>query len=160
VIAAAGAGPAPYYAEAKAYLAGPYKGAPLSVAIITPATAGPFDLGTIVTRTAIYLDPETAQINAISDPIPSVLQGIPLDVRSIQVRLDRPAFTLNPTSCDPTEVRGQAISTLSQIASLKSRFQLAECTRLPFKPKLALKLTGGTKRAGHPALTATLTARA
>ncbi len=81
---AAGAGPAPYNAQGTAYLAGPYKGAPLSLAIVTPAIAGPFDLGTIVVvRTALYVDPETAQITAVSDPIPSILQGIPLDVRSV-----------------------------------------------------------------------------
>jgi hypothetical protein len=159
VIAGAGAGPAPYYAQGEAYLAGPYKGAPISLAIITPASAGPFDLGTIVTRTALHLDPETAQIDAVSDPIPAILEGIPLNIRTVQVRLDRPGFTLNPTSCDPSEVKGQAISTLGQVASLASRFQLAECTRLPFKPKIAFSLKGGTKRGDHPALTAILKAR-
>lgn len=159
-MAGAGAGPAPYYAKADAYLSGPYKGAPLSLAIIAPATAGPFDLGTIVTRTALYLNPETAQINAVSDPIPSILQGIPLDIRSVQVKLDRPGFTLNPTSCDPSEVKGRALSTLGQLASLASRFQLAECGRLGFKPKMTLSLKGGgTKRGGHPALTVVLKPR-
>ena len=101
---AAGAGPDPYNAQGKVYMAGPYHGAPLSLAIITPAAAGPFDLGTVLTRVALHIDPSTAQITAVSDPIPSILQGIPLDVRSAQVRLDKPNFTLNGTSCDPSQV--------------------------------------------------------
>jgi hypothetical protein len=156
VTAAAGAGPAPYYAPGKAYLTGPYKGAPLSLAIVTPATAGPFDLGTIVVRSALYVDSKTAQITAVSDPIPTALQGIQLDVRSIQVKLDRPEFSLNPTSCDPMSFGGQETSTLSQVASLQSRFQVGECGQLAFKPKMTLGLRGGTGRNAHPALTATL----
>ena len=160
VHAAAGAGPAPYNAPGTAYLAGPYKGAPLSLAIITPAVAGPFDLGTIVVRTALHLDPKTAQITATSDPIPQILQGIPLDVRSVQVRLDKPSFTLNPTSCDPTQVTGSLLTTTGAAAALNNRFQLAECDRLAFKPKMALFLKGGTKRSQFPALTAILRPRA
>jgi len=159
VVAGAGAGPAPYYANGKAYLAGPYKGAPLSMAIITPATAGPFDLGTIVVKTALYLDPKTARITAVSDEIPSILQGIPLDIRTVDLFLDRPQFTETGTSCDPSSVDGQLTSTLGAVAPLSSRFQLAECSSLGFKPKLSLRLKGGTKRGKHPALTAILTAR-
>jgi hypothetical protein len=159
VVAGAGAGPAPYYAQGKAYLAGPYKGAPLSMAIITPATAGPFDLGTIVVRTALYVDPRTARLSAISDPIPSVLQGIPLDVRTVDVSLDRPEFTFNPTSCNPMSVDGSLTSTLGQTAPLSSRFQVGECGRLGFKPRMSLSLKGGTTRGKHPALTAILTPR-
>jgi hypothetical protein len=160
VIAGAGAGPAPYYASGKAYLAGPYKGAPLSMAFVTPAVAGPFDLGTIVVRAALHVNSKTAQISAVSDPLPTILEGIPLDVRSVQLRIDKPQFTLNPTSCDPTAVTGSLLSTLGQSAALQSRFQLAECGRLAFKPRLKLALKGGTKRGSYPALTATLTPRA
>ena len=155
--AGAGAGPSPYYAHGNAYLAGPYKGAPLSLVVITPAVAGPYDLGTIVVRAALRLDPSSGQITAESDPIPSILQGIPLDVRSIDVQIDRPSFTLTGTSCDPSAVTGSALSTLGQIAPLLSRYQLGECTGLAFKPKLAIRLFGSVKRAGNPALKATLT---
>jgi hypothetical protein len=153
----AGAGPAPYYTQGRAYLAGPYKGAPLSMAIVTPATAGPYDLGTVVVRSALRVDPETTRITAVSDPIPQILQGIPLDVRSIQLKLDKPDFTLNPTSCDPFAVTGQLISTLDQSAALQNSFQVAECGRLAFKPKLSLRLKGGTRRGDHPTLRAVLT---
>jgi hypothetical protein len=157
VTVGAGAGPAPYYANGAAYLAGPYEGAPLSLAIVTPAAAGPYDLGTVVVRTALHLDPETAQITATSDPIPQILQGIPLDVRSVQIALDKPNFALNPTSCDPFSIEGQLTTGLSQSASLESRFQVAECGRLAFKPKLAFRLKGGTSRGAHPALSSVLT---
>jgi hypothetical protein len=159
VYAAAGAGPAPYNAPGKVYLTGPYKGAPLSLAIVTPATAGPFDLGTIVVRAALHLDLKTAQITATSDPIPTILQGIPLDIRSVSIRLDKPGFTLNPTSCDPTSVGGSLLTTTGAIAQLSNRFQLAECGRLKFKPSLKLSLKGGTTRAKYPALTAVLKPR-
>jgi hypothetical protein len=154
VAVAAGAGPAPYRAQGSAYLAGPYKGAPISVAIITPAVAGPFDLGTVVTRTALYVDPQSARIHAVSDPIPTILEGIPLDVRSIDLNLDRRSFALNPTSCDPTAFSGQALSLLGQSASISQRFQVGGCGSLGFKPKLSLKLKGKTKRGGFPALRA------
>jgi hypothetical protein len=159
VVAAVGAGPSPYYAKGDAYLAGPYKGAPVSLAVITPAVAGPFDLGTIVIRTPLHIDPSTAQISATSDPIPQMLDGIPTDVRSIEVVLDRPEFTLTGTSCNASQVSGELTSTAGLSTSLSSRFQLSDCGRLPFAPKLSLRLKGKTTRAQYPALTATLTAK-
>jgi hypothetical protein len=154
---AAGAGPAPYRVKGTAYLAGPYQGAPLSLAIVTPAVAGPFDLGSVVVRSALHVDPETTQITVKSDPIPRILQGIPLDIRTISMQIDRPSFTRNPTSCDPSTVSAQAISLLGQPSLLSRRFQLGNCGALAFKPKLALRLKGGTRRTQNPALRATLT---
>jgi hypothetical protein len=153
---AAGAGPAPYNTQGTAYLAGPYKGAPLSMAIVTPATAGPFDLGTVVVRVALFIDRDSAQITAVSDRIPSILQGIPLDIRAAKVTLDRQSFTRNGTSCDPSSFEGSLVSTLNSTASLSERFQLGECSSLAFKPKLGIRLIGGTKRGAHPALQASL----
>ncbi|HEU4707523.1 MAG TPA: hypothetical protein VFS64_10065 [Solirubrobacterales bacterium] len=154
---AAGAGPTPFHTQGTAYLAGPYKGAPLSLAIVTPAIAGPFDLGTVTVRTALYVDPETAQGRAVSDPLPTILDGIPLDIRSVAVSLDRPGLTLNPTSCEPMSIVGTATSSLGSAASLTSPFQVGGCSALKFKPKLSLKLSGGTKRGKNPALRAVLT---
>lgn len=153
---ASGAGPAPYWVTGHAYLAGPYKGAPLSLAIVTPAVAGPYDLGDVVVRAALYVDPETTQITVKSDPIPTMLQGIPLDVRTVAVKMDRPQFTLNPTSCEKMSVGGQATSLFGAISPLSSPFQVSDCRSLAFKPKLSLALKGSTHRSGHPALTATL----
>jgi len=155
----AGAGSNPFHAAGKAYLAGPYKGAPLSLAVVVPAVAGPFDLGTVVVRNALNIDPATTEITAVSDEFPSILQGIPLDIRSVDLRLAKPSFTLNPTSCDPMAITGAATSLLGQEAALKSPFQVGGCGALKFKPGLSLKLSGGTTRAKYPALTAQLVAR-
>ncbi len=156
---AAGAGPTPFHATGRVYLTGPYKGAPLSVVIITPALAGPFDLGAVVVRTALYVDPKTAKARAVSDPLPTILEGIPLDLRSASLRMDRPQLTLNPTSCEPSSVNAISTSVFGQAAALQSRFQVGGCESLPFRPKLALRLLGGTKRGDHPRLQGVLTAK-
>jgi hypothetical protein len=157
VTVAAGSGPSPIHVTGHAYLAGPYKGAPLSMVIVTPAVAGPFDLGVVVVRVALQVNPETAQIHAVSDPLPTILDGIPLDVRSIELDLGRPGFTLNPTSCEAKAIEGQVSTQPGQSASLTNRFQVGECGRLSFKPKLSISLKGSTKHTGHPALKAVLT---
>ena len=144
VTAAAGAGPDPYYVEGHAYFAGPYKGAPFSIAIITPALAGPFDLGDVVVRAGIYINPNTAQVTVKSDEIPSELKGIPLDLRSINVDLSRSGFTVNPTDCEALSVTGQETSTIGQTASLFDRFQVGGCEKLAFKPTFKV-----TTHAGH-----------
>jgi len=153
----AGAGPAPYYAQGRAYLSGPYKGAPLSLAIVTPAVAGPYDLGTVVVRAAVYVNPETARISTKSDPIPAILEGVPLDVRSVAVKLDKPGFTLNPTSCDPMAIAGTWLSTLGQAVPLSTRFQVGDCGRLGFAPKLRATIFGKTRRGGNPSFKTVLT---
>ncbi|MBS1879691.1 MAG: hypothetical protein JST31_09275, partial [Actinobacteria bacterium] len=129
----------------------------LSLVIVTPALAGPYDLGTVAVRAALRVDPRTAAVSVVSDPIPTILQGIPLDIRSLTIAIDRPGFTRNPTSCDPSAVGAEAISPTGSVAALSSRFQLSGCGRLGFEPKLQLALRGATGRSGHPALKATLT---
>jgi hypothetical protein len=153
-----GAGSSPYRVEGTVYLAGPYHGAPLSLAIVTPAVAGPFDLGTVVVRAAVDVDPSTGRISVRSDPLPSMLDGVPLDIRSLQFELDKPELIRNPTSCEPGAVSAEAVSTSGKVASLSSRFQVGDCAALPFKPKLALRLSGAQGRNGHPALRASLRA--
>jgi hypothetical protein len=145
----AGAGPAPYALSGNAYLAGPYRGAPLSLALITPALAGPFDLGTVLVRVALRLDSRTTRVRAISDPFPAALGGVPIDLRSVALRLD-PGFARNPTSCYPLEFTGAN-------RSQSAHFQVGDCRRLAFAPKLAIALKGSSARGSHPALSATLT---
>jgi hypothetical protein len=165
--AGVGAGSSPLYVPGTAYLSGPYKGAPLSLAVITPAVAGPFDLGTVVVRAALEVDPQTAQVHAISDEIPHILQGIPLHLKDLRVTMDRPEFTLNPTSCDPMAIEGNATGAGADLltaaddtlAALFNRFQVGGCRGLGFKPRLSFNLKGGTKRGAHPALRAVLKAR-
>ena len=156
VTVGAGPGSNPFHAHGNAYLAGPYKGAPMSVAVITPAVAGPFDLGTVVVRNALYVDPETAQGRVVSDPFPKLLDGVPLRLRSIDVNLDRPSFTLNPTNCSPLAITAKLTSTDGATASPSNHFQASGCEKLGFKPDLKLSLKGDTKRGGHPALKAVL----
>ena len=159
VTTGAGTGPDPFFLGGKAYLTGPYKGAPYGLAVVVPAVAGPLDLGTVVVRQALYIDPTTAQVTDVSDPLPTILDGIPLRIRRIDVNLNRPDFTINPTSCAPMNVNAIASSTQGTVTGLSSRFQAGGCQGLGFSPKLKMALTGkGKTRSGdHPTLTATLT---
>jgi hypothetical protein len=156
VAVTAGAGPSPYQTSGSLYLAGPYKGAPLSLVAIAPAVAGPFDLGVVVVRSPAYVDPVTAVVTVKTAPIPTILQGIPLDVRSIEAKVDRDRFMLNPTSCEPKQLGTTALG-LDSEASLSSYFQASECDQLGFKPSLKLSFKGGTRRTKHPALKSVLT---
>jgi hypothetical protein len=165
---ASGSGPEPLHIDGgKAFLAGPYNGAPLSLAVITPAMAGPFDLGTVVVRVALFVDPRTAQVRALTDPIPHIYGGAPLDIRSVAVKIDRPGFALNPTGCDPSAfsgtLRGGGADPTNPAAftslAVSSPYQAANCEALGFKPKLTLRAFGSTRRTKNPKLRATLVAR-
>jgi hypothetical protein len=140
------------------YLAGPYKGAPYSLVVKVPAQAGPFDLGTVVVRNALRIDPTTTQVTAESDPLPQILEGIPISYRDVRVEIKRPEFTVNPTNCSQFAVTSLLTSSSGQTATPRAPFAAANCERLGFKPTLALQMKGQTKRAGNPALTATLKA--
>jgi len=163
---AAGSGSEPFRTDGKAFLAGPYHGAPLSLAVITPATAGPFDLGTVVVRVALFVDPATAQVHAVSDPIPHVFGGALLDIRSVAVKLDRPNFSLNPTNCAPMAVaatlHGGGANPLDPAAfssfATSTPFKVEGCDSLGFAPKLYMRTFGATRRAKSPKLRAILIA--
>jgi len=162
-----GTGVNPVKLAGNAYLAGPYKGAPLSLAIITPAVSGPFDLGTVVVRVALNVNPETAQVNAVSDAIPDVFGGVKLDIRSIDVNVDRAKFMLNPTNCAAGAISGTinggganpASSSAWSTYAVSVPYQATECKKLAFKPKLFTRLYGPTKRAKNPRIRAILEAR-
>jgi hypothetical protein len=159
----AGAGSTPLYvpqpgkAPTAVYLAGPYKGAPYSLVVKVPAQAGPFDLGTVAVRNALHVDPTSAQVTATSDPLPQILQGIPISYRDIRVDVDRPDFTLNPTSCDPMAVTSTITSAGGAVATPSSHFQVGSCERLAFGPKLSLQIKGGHERGDYQRLKAVLT---
>jgi hypothetical protein len=162
-----GTGPSPIHIDGKAFLAGPYQGAPLSMAIVTPATAGPFDLGTVVVRVPLLLNPETAQVEAVTDAIPHVYGGALLDIRSISLKIDRDQFAINPTNCSQLAFTGglrgggadpNNPATFST-APISAPLQVNECKALGFKPKLHLRLFGKTHRNQHPRLRAVLQAR-
>jgi hypothetical protein len=153
-----GAGSHPFYAPGKVFLAGPYKGAPLSLVTSVPAVSGPYDLGEVAVRIAVHVNPATAQVTAVSDPLPSIIGGIPLRIRSTLINLDRPGFTLNPTNCSPFSVESVISGSEGATADVATPFQVANCGVLPYAPKLRLHLTGGVQRRGHPAIHAVLTA--
>ena len=121
-----------------------------------PAVSGPYDLGNVVVRVAVLINPITAQITAVSDEIPHILDGIPLRLRSIQIKLDRRNFGLNPTNCDPFTIETALGGSEGGAAAPSAVFQVANCTDLAFGPKLGLHFSGNTKRRGHPALRAVL----
>jgi hypothetical protein len=154
-----GAGTHPLYTPGRVYLAGPYKGAPLSLVTVVPAVSGPYDLGNVVVRAALTVNPANAQVTAATDPLPQILGGIPLRIRSIRVELDRPDFALNPTNCGPLATTANVAGTEGATAAESSHFQVGNCADLPFEPKLSLRLTGGVNRRGHPALHASVSAK-
>lgn len=164
---AAGSGPSPVHIAGKVFLAGPYNGAPLSLAVVTPATAGPFDLGTVVVRVALLVDPRTARVRALSDPIPHIYGGATLDIRSVAVRLDRPGFSLNPTRCGSLAIGGALAGgggdpldpAEFSTVPVASPYVVAGCKRLGFRPKLFLRLFGAKRRAKNPKFRAVLQAR-
>lgn len=153
----AGSGSSPFYVGGKAYLAGPYKGAPISVVAITPAVAGPFDLGNVVVRSAVFIDRAAAQVTAKTDPIPEVLKGVVLRIRDVRIRLEHKDWTINPTSCEPMSINLTAHGNSGAIGQRGARFQVGGCKGLQFKPTFRGHLTGGTRRGKHPAFKAVLT---
>jgi hypothetical protein len=162
VAAASGVGSAPLWipqpgkAPTAVYLAGPYKGAPYSVVSVVPAQAGPFDLGLVINRAAIYVDPNTALATIQTDPLPQILEGVPIAYRALHVLVDRPNFTLNPTDCSRQQIRASVTATDGRVAESTAPFQATGCTRLKYTPKLKLRFTGSTKRTGNPGVKATL----
>jgi hypothetical protein len=149
------------YVGGQVYLAGPYQGSPLSIVAITPAVAGPFDLGTVVIRFGLDLNPITAQAEVKSSPsdsIPTFLKGIPLQLRDLRVNMDRENFTLNASGCDRRQIKATLLASPS-LAELSEPYQASRCGALGFKPELTLALKGSMTRSGHPSLRSTLVPR-
>jgi hypothetical protein len=156
-----GSGSSPFHLGGGVFLTGPYKGAPFGLSIMVPAIAGPLNLGTVVVRAAVSVDPRTAALTVAADPLPTIIQGIPLRLRTVDVTIDRPGFMFNPTNCAPSRVAGTIGSTTGTAVPVASRFQAANCAAIHFKPRLAMALTGEgqTTDGKHPALTAHLAPR-
>ena len=144
------------------FITGPYKGAPYGLSIVVPAKAGPYTLsgttgeGTVVVRAAISVDPTTAALTVTADPLPTILDGIPLQLRVVNVVIDRPGFTFNPTDCNPLSIAGTMSSTEGQIAQVSSPFQVTNCAGLAFKPQFKVSTSGKTSRANGASLDAKL----
>jgi len=151
--------PEPGKPQPQIYLSGPYKDSPFSIVSEVPAQAGPFDLGTLAVRSGLDVEPETGRAVVKADPLPQFFEGVGIAYRNIHAVVDRPEFNLNPTDCSEMAVTAEATSTKGTVAHPSARFQVDGCKALKFKPKLSLKLRGGTRRASYPALTAVLKAR-
>jgi len=144
---AVGAGPDPLYVQGgQVFLTGPYKGAPLGLSVVVPAVAGPFNLGNVIVRAAITIDAHTGQPTIVSDPLPRILDGVPLQIKTLNVTTDRSGFTFNPTNCEPMNIIGSVTSTQGATVGLSSRFQAAGCQGLPFKPTFAVTTQAGTSK--------------
>ena len=155
----AGAGPEPYRLSGPVYFTGPYRGAPFGMAVVIRAIAGPFDLGTVVVRQAIHVDPEDAHLTVVSDPLPTILEGVPIRLRTIDLAIDRPEFVYNPTSCGDKQAGASLQSTRGATADRSAGLRFDGCEALPFAPKMSMRLTKPRQMAPgrHPGLVARVT---
>ncbi len=168
VTAYAGPGSDPLVLHGSAYLTGPYKGAPYGMAVEVPAIAGPFNLGTVTVRQALFVDPHDAHVTAVSDSFPRILDvtgangqtdGLPVRLRRVDVSIDRPQFTFNPTNCTPMTIGATFTSTGGASASTSAPFQVAGCATLPFHPTLEASTQGQASKADGASLTVKVTSQ-
>jgi hypothetical protein len=149
----AGSGSQPLYQSGPVYLTGPYRGAPFGLSIVVPAVAGPFNLGNIVVRAAISVNPTTAAISVVSDPLPQSVDGVPLRLKTVSVTVGSAGnFTFNPTNCGEEAVGATLTGTGGTSVPVSSRFQAANCANLPFKPALSATTAGSASKANGASL--------
>jgi hypothetical protein len=153
--------PEPGRPQDPVFLTGPYEGAPFGLSVVVPAQAGPFDLDEngkpVVVRARINLDPNTAQVTVTSDPLPQMLKGVPLDIRYVNVVIDRPEFIFNSTNCQPMQIGGNLTSAAGATVGVSVPFQVTNCAALGFKPGFKVSTSGKTSRSKGASLTAKLT---
>jgi hypothetical protein len=143
---ASGAGPEPLWLSGRVYLTTGYRGAPFGLSIVVPASAGPFNLGNVVVRAAVSVDPRTAQIVVTSDPFPQMIDGIPLRLQTVNVTVNREGFTFNPTNCDTQQVTGTVLSAQGASVGVSSPFTASGCKTLPFKPVFTVSTQAKTSK--------------
>jgi hypothetical protein len=155
--AIAGLGSEPFVQEGgRVFITGPYEDAPFGLEIVTPAKAGPFDLGYVTVRSKLYVDPNDASVTIVSDPLPTQIRGIPLQLKRVLVTVDRPGFEFNPTSCEPMRIEGTITGAIEgdygaqgASATVSSPFQVGACEKLPFSPQFTASAVGhGSKAEG------------
>jgi hypothetical protein len=156
VTVAVGAGATPFYVTGKVYLSTAYNGGQFGLSIVVPAVAGPYNLGTVVVRASVNVDPTTAALTVTSDPLPQILQGVPLLVRAVNVSIDRPNFMFNPTNCNPLAIEGTLSGALGAKVPFSEHFQVTNCAALHFKPKFTVSTSGHTSRKNGASLDAKL----
>jgi uncharacterized repeat protein (TIGR01451 family) len=146
VTAAAGAGSHPFWQSGTAYLTGPYGGAPFGLSVAVPAVAGPYNLGNIIVRARIFVDPDTAQLTVVSNPLPQSVDGVPLRVQTVNVTTDRPEFTFNSTSCGQLQIAATIAGLQGASANVASQYAVTGCRNLPFKPVFTASTSGKTSK--------------
>jgi hypothetical protein len=162
VTVASGSGAAPLFLPIPGqppnpvYLTGPYKGAPFGLTMVVPAIAGPYNLGNVVVRATINVNPTTAALTVTSDPLPTILDGIPVQVKEVNVLIDRPDFVFNPTNCSPMSIAGSMTSLQGSTATFSTPFQVTGCGDLGFKPEFKVSVSGRTSRADGTSIDAKL----
>ncbi len=152
VTVGAGAGSSPFFLPGQVYLTGPYNGGPFGIAVVVRALAGPFDLGTVVVRSSIRIDPHDAHVTVVSDPFPTILDGVPLRLRQVKLVLDRPDFDFNPTSCEQQAIGTSFTSTEGSTFAIAPRFQVGDCRDLEFHPRFTVSTFGKASRANGASL--------
>ncbi len=156
--AVAGLGSEPYVQRGgRVFITGPYAGAPFGLEIVSPAVAGPFDLGTVTVRSKLFINPENASVTIVSDPLPTQLRGIPLQLKRVLVTVNRPGFEFNPTNCSPMKIEGTVSGSEGATEAVSSPFQVGECQSLPFAPKLTAVAGGRGSKANGTSLAVTVT---
>lgn len=154
----AGTGGEPLPLNGSVYVTGPYKGAPFGLSVVVPAKVGPFDLGDVVVRGQLQVDANNAKATAVTDPFPTIVGGVPVRLRQVNVTMDRPGFTFNATSCAHQNVNGGFWSTDGAAATASVPYQAQGCDQLRLQPRLALQWVGKTQMTylKHPGLKAQL----
>ncbi len=151
-LASSGLGPDPIELPGSVYLTGPYGGAPFGIEVVTPAKAGPFDLGDVIVRSKIEVDPHTAAVTIASDPFPTFIKGVPAQLKAISVQVDRGNFEFNPTSCEPKRIEGSLSGANGGSQTISVPFQVQGCQNLPFKPEVKAQTQGKSSKANGASL--------
>jgi hypothetical protein len=158
-----GSGTDPFYQTGQVFLTGPYDGDPFGLSVVVPAVAGPFNLGNVIVRVGLKINPNTTQVTAETPPagapggLPQIIDGVPLRIRTINVTLNNPAFTLNPTSCARSSITGTVTSTQGAATGIGAPFEANGCRDLPFKPSLTASTQAKTSKAAGASLVVKVT---
>jgi hypothetical protein len=153
----AGPGPDPFSTHGHVYLTGPYNGAPFGLAVVTLAKAGPFNLGNVVVRSAITINPNTAAVTVTSDPLPQIVSGVPIRLREVHVDVTKQGFMLNPTNCSQQQVSATLGGAEGGGAQVSSPFGITGCKSLPFKPTFTASTQAHTSKANGASLDVKIT---
>jgi hypothetical protein len=157
VTVAAGAGSEPFDFQGKVYLTGPYEGAPFGLTFVVPSIAGPFNLGNVIARAKIQVDPSTAQVIATDEKVPTIVGGIPIRLKSLTVTVNRQGFERNPTNCSVLTTESVLTGSLGGVATLKTPFQAEGCSALAFKPAFKATTSGKFSKANGASIETTIT---